>query len=79
MDRETAVRMWHKTTLGCPTTGRTVELFAAAVEAEERERCAQYLRAAADKLAPDGRRRNAADQHTARVLATMADEIAAGL
>lgn len=38
MDRETAVKLWHKTTGGAPVTGRGVELFATAVEREERKR-----------------------------------------
>lgn len=46
--------------------------------AAERERCAQSLRDAAEMLAPEGRRTNQADRHTARVLATKGDELAAG-
>lgn len=50
MDRETAVSLWHKTTLGGPITGRAVELFATAVEAAERERW-QRIRVLADQCA----------------------------
>ena len=46
--------------------------------AAERERCAQYLRDAADRLAPEGKRATQVDLHVARVMATMGDEIAVG-
>jgi hypothetical protein len=49
-----------------------------AAVAAERERCAQYLRGAAERLAPDGRRINQIDRHTAHVLATKGDELAHG-
>ena len=45
---------------------------------QERERCAQYLRDAAELLAPSGERVNQMDRHVARVLATAGDELAAG-
>ena len=48
------------------------------VQAAERERCAQYLRDAAARLAPDGKRTNQVDRHTAHVLATKGDELAHG-
>ena len=52
------------------------EEYAAMAVAAERERCAQYLRDAAERLAPKGKRINQVDRHCARVLATMADELA---
>lgn len=45
---------------------------------EERERCAQYLRDAADRLAPEGKRTSQVDRHTAHVLAGKGDELAHG-
>ena len=51
---------------------------AVAAVAIERERGAQYLRDAAEMLAPEGRRTNQVDRHTARVLATNGDVLAAG-
>ena len=66
-----------------PVTGSMLEMFGAAVEAAaialERERCAKYLRDAALRLEPDGKRTNQVDRHTARVLATTGDELADGL
>ena len=46
--------------------------------AAERERCAQYLRDAAARLAPEGKRINQVDRHVAHVLACKGDELAAG-
>ena len=56
MDREAAVKLWNKTTLGGPITGRAVEAFAVAVEAAERERCAAVLRARIEKIAAEAER-----------------------
>lgn len=50
----------------------------AAAVAAERERCAQYLRDAAARLAPEGKRINQIDRHVAHVLACKGDELAAG-
>jgi hypothetical protein len=50
--------------------------FARALLAAERDRCAQYLRDEAERLAPEGKRINQVDRHCARVLATMGDELA---
>ncbi len=52
--------------------------FAELVQSAERERCAQYLRDAAERLAPEGKRINQIDRHTAHVLACKGDELAAG-
>ena len=52
--------------------------FAELVQSAERERCAQYLRDAAARLAPEGKRINQIDRHTAHVLACKGDELAAG-
>lgn len=52
--------------------------YAYAAVAAERERCAQYLRDAAERLAPEGKRINQIDRHTAHVLACKGDELAAG-
>ena len=52
--------------------------WAASLVAAERERCAQYLRDAADRLTPEGKRTNQVDRHVANVLATKGDELAAG-
>lgn len=49
-----------------------------AAVAAERERCAQYLRDAAGRLTPEGKRTNQVDRHTAHVLATKGDELAHG-
>ncbi len=51
---------------------------AMAALAAERERCAQYLRDAAKRLAPEGKRTSHMDRHTADVLATKGDELAGG-
>ena len=48
------------------------------VQSDERERCAQYLRDAAARLAPEGKRINQIDRHVAHVLACKGDELAAG-
>lgn len=45
----------------------------------ERERCAQYLRDAAERLAPEGKRTTQVDRHCAYVLACKGDEIADGM
>ncbi len=47
--------------------------FAELVQSAERERCAQYLRDAAERLAPEGKRINQIDRHTAHVLACKGD------
>ena len=52
--------------------------FASLVQSAERERCAQYLRDAAARLAPEGKRINQIDRHVAHVLACKGDELAAG-
>ena len=52
--------------------------FANLVQSAERERCAQYLRDSAARLAPEGKRINQIDRHTAHVLACKGDELAAG-
>ena len=52
--------------------------FASLVQSAERERCAQYLRDAAARLAPEGKRINQVDRDTAHVLACKGDELAAG-
>ncbi len=52
--------------------------FASLVQSAERERCALYLRDAAARLAPEGKRTNQIDRHTAHVLACKGDELAAG-
>ncbi len=54
-----------------------VEVASVAMAAE-RERCAKYLRDAAERLAPEGKRINQIDRHTAHVLACKGDELAAG-
>ena len=51
--------------------------FASLVQSAERERCAQYLRDAAERLAPEGKRINQIDRHTAHVLSCKGDELAA--
>ena len=52
--------------------------FASLLQSAERERCAQYLRDAAERLAPEGKRINQIDRHVANVLACKGDELAAG-
>lgn len=52
--------------------------FARLLQSAERERCALYLRDAAARLAPEGKRTNQIDRHTAHVLACKGDELAAG-
>ena len=52
--------------------------FAELVQSAERERCAQYLRDEAERLAPEGKRINQIDRHVAHVLACKGDELAAG-
>lgn len=52
--------------------------FASLLQSAERERCALYLRDAAARLAPEGKRTNQIDRHTAHVLACKGDELAAG-
>ena len=52
--------------------------FASLVQSAEREECAQYLRDAAARLAPDGKRVTKVDRYTAHVLACKGDELAAG-
>ena len=52
--------------------------FASLVQSAERDRCAQYLRDAAARLAPEGKRINQVDRHVAHVLACKGDELAAG-
>ena len=52
--------------------------FASLLQSAERERCAKYLRDAAARLAPEGKRTNQIDRHTAHVLACKGDELAAG-
>ncbi len=56
----------------------SLRAFASLVQLAERERCAQYLRDAAERLAPEGKRINQIDRHTAHVLACKGDELAAG-
>ena len=51
--------------------------FASLVQSAERERCAKYLRDAAERLAPEGKRINQIDRHVAHVLACKGDELAA--
>ena len=52
--------------------------FASLLQSAERERCAKYLRDAAERLAPEGKRINQIDRHVAHVLACKGDELAAG-
>jgi hypothetical protein len=52
--------------------------FAELLQSAERERCAKYLRDAAARLAPEGKRINQIDRHTAHILACKGDELAAG-
>ena len=52
--------------------------FASLLQSAERERCAKYLRDAAARLAPEGKRINQIDRHVAHVLACKGDELAAG-
>jgi len=52
--------------------------FAELVQSAEHERCAKYLRDAAARLAPEGKRINQIDRHVANVLACKGDELAAG-
>lgn len=52
--------------------------FASLLQSAERERCAQYLRDAAERLAPESKRINQIDRHVANVLACKGDELAAG-
>ncbi len=47
------------------------------VQSAERERCAKYLRDAAERLAPEDKRINQIDRHVANVLACKGDELAA--
>lgn len=51
--------------------------YAMKARAAERERCAQYLRDAAERLAPEGKRATKVDRHVAHVLACKGDELAA--
>ena len=52
--------------------------FASLVQSSERERCAKYLRDAAARLAPEGKRINQIDRHVAHVIACKGDELSAG-
>ena len=52
--------------------------FVSLLQSAERERCAKYLRDAAERLAPEGKRINQIDRHVAHVLACKGDELAAG-
>ena len=52
--------------------------FVSLLQSAERERCAKYLRDAAERLAPEGKRINQIDRHVADVLACKGDELAAG-
>ena len=76
-DNTTGFDDWH----GGRYRGLQLDIARAAwvaAVAAERERCAQYLRDAADRLAPDGKRVNQVDRHVALVLAAKGDELAAG-
>jgi hypothetical protein len=59
-------------------TAEQMRAYGAQERAAERERCAQYLRDAAKRLAPEGKRTSHMDRHTADVLATKGDELAGG-
>ena len=53
MNRETAIVLFHKLNRGAPNravTGRVLEAFAREVEASERERCADRVRAILEQV-----------------------------
>lgn len=81
MDDERVIELWITAprggTFGVSGYPMVVRRFADVVAAETREECAQYLRDAAARLAPEGKRTNQIDRHTAHVLACKGDELAA--
>ena len=77
MDMEAKAQALREAVEGGASNSDLVQMLGE-IQAAERERCAQYLRGAAERLAPDGRRINQIDRHTAHVLATKGDELAHG-
>jgi hypothetical protein len=82
MDDERVIELWITAprggTFGVSGYPMVVRRFADLVAAETREECAKYLRDVAARLAPEGKRTNQVDRHTAHVLACKGDELAAG-
>ena len=82
MNDERVIELWITAprggTFGVSGYPMVVRRFADLVAAETREECAKCLRDVAARLAPEGKRTNQVDRHTAHVLACKGDELAAG-
>lgn len=82
MDDERVIELWITAprggTFGASGYPMVVRRFADVVAAETRDECAKYLRDAAERLAPEGKRINQIDMHVANVLACKGYELAKG-
>ena len=79
MDDERVIELWITAprggTFGVSGYPMVVRRFADLVAAETRDECAKYLRDAAARLAPDGKRVTKVDRYTASVPACNGDEL----
>lgn len=80
MDDERVIELWITAprggTFGVSGYPMVVRRFADLVASETREECEQYLRDAAARLAPEGKRVTKVDRYTASVPACNGDELA---